>query len=322
MDHNCLNWISDFDIINSSNINTTIIGLVSFSNKDSNTCEEIIFLNRTKYKKFSPLFAYTLKLSSKFYPDNKTGPMYFNNRLTDKCTEFWGVSKYNNYTILGTINHKCNKELYTINHKNNSMCPVSFEKCPIITKKDPCNNPLCGCHSKIKHILPSCKNNNKQIYLKSFSDELSDLVKHCKHNNYGKLKLIDFEIIEGTNIIVFAFKKDTGIKIAIFNFKINANKIIIKRNISVYDYDNSKDLIGLVYDDKKERLLILTSDKNRSMIYSIKYFKTLQALSYNIEKIKSLNKKYSSIGITKNKIILIHNNCNNKNQFGYKLLTL
>ena len=165
MDRKSLNWISNTDIVNNNIIDLKLVGSISIHSHDG-TNDEIIFANHEKYKTYSPLFCYKLKnASSKFI--SKQDPTYFNNSLFKNCSGIWGISKYNRYCVVGIINKKGSKELYTVNKKTGIVCPVSFEECgTITTKSKSCKNKKCKCHLGMK-------NAHKKQTSKSF---ISDMI--------------------------------------------------------------------------------------------------------------------------------------------------
>ena len=67
-------------------------------------------------------------------------------------------------------------------------------------------------------------------------------------------------------------------------------------------------------------ILTNTKDGDESIIYRIRWFKTLQSLGFTMEKLKRVNKRYLSIGATRKNILLTHSDSQNSNGFKYDLL--
>ena len=104
--------------------------------------------------------------------------------------------------------------------------------------------------------------------------------------NISDMELVDFDILNNPNKIFFCFCNKKNVSIVMFSFKMNSNKIIIKRDPSIFKYNINGIEKKIVFDSKNNRLLIVSNCKNKSTIWSIKWFNTLQSLSFNFEKIK------------------------------------
>lgn len=296
MDRKCLYWISDADTIHDDPIDMKLVGSVSIN-------DEVIFANNKKYKKFSPLFCYTSKLSSKSHPT------YFNNSLFKDCSGIWGISKYNHYCIVGTVK-RGSKYLHTLNKKTGTSFPVSFDMCCYDQTNRPlCKNKKCRCHLETKH-----KRNKRSS--KSIINELVNIV------GYDEDHLVDFEIIDGSNYFVFAFIDNDELVLALINFESDCNKIMMnKKNVNVFKYDMS-DAVFVGMTHRKNELVILTNAKegDESIIYTVRWYKTLGSLGFMMEKVKRVNRRYLSIGTTKNKILLTYADSQNSTGFSYDLL--
>jgi hypothetical protein len=316
-----LNWISDDEIIDNSNIKTKIIGTISFNNSESDSCEDVIFLNKYTFHKFSPFFEYTLKTTEKyatFYPKVKNSPSYLNNPFS-KMGELWAMTKFKNYIVVGINNKRYRREIFTWNEITRSVCNISFNQLIIkhqliIVNHDPCDDAACGCHNNILKKIP--KYPKKTQVKQSFSDTLLSLL--CLDYDY---EVVDFEIIQESNNIVFMFEKMGKTNFAIFKFEAKANKIIIDQNKGPYIFSFTfVNAANFVFKNGYLYVTSCTCETDDYKIIKIKWFSVLFSLSYNFDVFKRLEYCPSSMGTTTNNLLLTfqkYGNC-----FGYELIKL
>ena len=309
-------WIPTNNFLN-SDINTCLIGVASIKG-DSNTCESIIFINKSNYETFSQLFSYTLKNNKVFHPNNTIGPKYYATQLNKY--EFWGSSKINNYIVLGIYNNT-SIENYTWNPITNNICKVTFEEPIEKPKKDNCNDVNCDCKdiNKLRHEWGLHKKYKPTINTPSFSDTLMVIINKFKKCNCCCININNISnvcIIESSKLIVYGFRSSRRSIFVTIPYTIDStksNKIILKRFATIICYNmNNEQLVDFVYDDKKSRMLILTKHKNGS-IWEIKFSKVFKSLKYTAKKIINLNYKPSTFCFTSlNNLLIVDRTKKNK----------
>jgi hypothetical protein len=168
----------------------------------------------------------------------------------------------------------------------------------------------CGCRYRITHYLKPCPNVKKRLVSKSFLDTLRQI----SGNYCGDLQ--DFVIIN--DVFIFAFKDGNCVELVIIKFKSNSNKIILERSAKKFKYSLNGEFNGLIYDCSKKTIILLVVDRKKSFLYSIRWFDTLQSLSYRKKLLKTFEKNACSIGKTQKKIILTFE-IKNSPKFNYAL---
>lgn len=328
----CLSWISDNDLLNCQKlVQTNIKNIVCIDKDKTDTCKEVIFFNKHKFNNFSPIFSYCLKLSNnQFYPDNKQGPCYYNNALSESKTIF-AVSKLNHWVLVASENNCDLSSLHTWNPCTGNICRVEFEEKAEVRPEDPCKDSSCSCKGKSTTRLLPCKK-VKQPHKKhqDLLVTLKNLINNSRTCNIStkNISLKALTVVE--NCVVFGFQCKTTRSIILVQvpYVVQNGKVLLKCNSAVMYYPGDsvkcQKLIGLNYENKKSRVILVTRDDKRTTLLSIKVFKTLKSLSHVVKAVDHIENKVSSllpVGESKN-LVVYKNVCelNNYNNFCYEIL--